>query len=126
MSTSFETNPPQTVDEAKEYLRKVSSVDVEDPELAAENFALAIYPLCCVVDAAWSGAESPSEDQWRDVCDRFETYSNKLLTAISTWIEYKEARRLVDGDAETTMQSKRQEGIPPSSNDVPTPTLGGD
>ncbi len=96
MTTTFEINPPQTVDEAREYLRKVSSIDVQEPEEAAENFALAVYPLCCVVDAAWSGAESPSENQWRDVCDRFETASDKLLTAIRTWVEYQVARRLVD------------------------------
>lgn len=101
MTTTFETNPPQTVEEAKEYLRKVSSVDATDLELAAENFALAIYPLCCVVDAAWSGAEDPSEDQWRDVCDRFEKESDKFLAAIRTYIEYEAARRLVDGDGKT-------------------------
>ena len=109
MTTSFETNPPQTVDEAKEYLRKVRSSIVEDPELATKNFALAIYPLCCVVDVAYGG-ESPPEDVWLDICDRFEKESDKLLAVISTWVEYQAARRLVDGDAETTMQSKNQGG----------------
>ena len=97
MSTVFETHPPQTVEEAKEYLRKVSSVDATDLELAAENFALAIYPLCCVVHFAYDD-EGPPEVVWRDICDRFETYSDKLLAEISTWIEYEAARRLVDGD----------------------------
>ncbi len=97
MITIFETNPPQTVEEAREYLRKVSFGDVTDLELAAENFALAIYPLCCVAGLAYAD-EGPPEEVWRDICDRFETESEKLLTVISRWIEYEAARRLVDGD----------------------------
>ncbi len=99
MTTTFETNPPQTVDEAKEYLRKVSFADVTDLELAADNFTLAIYPLCCVVDVAYGG-ESPPEAVWRDICDRFEKESDKLLAAISTWIEYTAACDLVGGVTE--------------------------
>ena len=104
MSTVFETHPPQTVEEAKEYLRKVSFGDVTDLELAAETFALAVYPLCCVVTVAYGGdSESPPKVVWRDVCDRFETYSDKLLAEISTWVEYEAARHLVDGDKAATI-----------------------
>ncbi len=99
MTTTFETSPPHTVDEAKEYLRKVSFADVGDLELAAENFALAIYPLCCVLNVAYGG-ESHPEAVWRDMCDRFETESDKLLAVISTWIEYTAARDLVGGVTE--------------------------
>ncbi len=99
MTTTFETSPPQTVEEAREYLRKVSFGDAMDLELAADNFALAIDPLCCVVDVAYGG-ESHPEDAWRDVCDRFEKESEKLLAVISTWIEYSAACDLVGGVTE--------------------------
>ncbi len=109
MTTTFETSPPQTVEEAREYLRKVSFGDVTDLEEAADSFALAIYPLCCVLDVAYGG-ESPPEAVWRDMCDRFEKESDKLLAVISTWIEYTAARRLVDGDVEDQPVSSQSNG----------------
>ncbi len=108
MTTTFETNPPQSAEEAKLFLHTANSALIEDPELAAENFALAIYPLCCVVDIAYSGADEPSKEVLLNVCEQFELASRKLLDAIRAWFEYKEARRLVDSDAETTMQSNTQ------------------
>ncbi len=108
--TTFETSPPQTVDEAQELLRTVgTSYDLEE---ITGQFAVTIYPLCCVVDAAFSGAESPEEDVLLDVCERFDLASRKLIGEIRARIEYMAACDLV---------GRVPGSIPPSSNDVPSP-----
>ena len=96
-TTTFETSPPQTVDEARRFLHTIGTTD--DLEEIIGRFAIKIYPLSCVVDAAFSGAASPEKDVLLDVCERFDVASRKLLDKIRAWIEYTAACDLVEGDA---------------------------
>lgn len=71
----------------------------------------------CVLDVAYGG-ESPPEEVWRDMCDRFEKESDKLLTVISTWIEYEAARRLVDGDDKAAKDLTRTSPMVYTASDI--------